>query len=393
LACLLAGALRAQNHAADPGITAHEWGTFTSVAGNDGQAVEWRPLNVSTPSFDQNLNPSGDNSHSRELPSFVETLRYAAFKGGLHATIRMETPVLYFYSSQPATVTVHVKFAKGLITEWYPHAAAPATKGELNDTALYYSKGFTGGSISWNAVALEPGLAPNLPRDSDDNGNHYYAARETLATPLRVKAPNSMQQEKFLFYRGVSLFPVPVSATFTPEGKLRVRNLLREEIPTVILFERRGERVGYSINGSLGDEVLLDPPRMTETVEHLYGDLEGALVARGLYREEAHAMLETWRNTWFEEGSRLFYIVPSAYVETILPLSITPAPRQVTRVFVGRIELVSPATQKAVTAALASHDKATLAKYGRFLEAIEAVIRAKGTAAVRAESRPSLSRN
>jgi hypothetical protein len=26
------------------GLTAHEWGTFTSVAGPDGQAVEWSPL-------------------------------------------------------------------------------------------------------------------------------------------------------------------------------------------------------------------------------------------------------------------------------------------------------------------------------------------------------------
>ena len=393
MACLLASGLLAQNRLADPGVTAHEWGTFTSVAGNDGQAVEWRPLNVSASSFGQNSNSSGGNHHSQELPSFVESLRYAAFKGGLHATIRMETPVLYFYSSQPATVSVQVKFAKGLITEWYPHATAPAVRGELNDTALYYSTGFTGGSISWNAVAVEPGLAPDLPRDRNDNDNHYYAARETLATPLRVSAPNGAQHEKFLFYRGVSLSPVPVSAKFTQEGRLRVRNLLHEEIPTVILFERRGERVGYSISSGLRDEVLLDPPRMTATVEHLYGDLEEALVARGLYSEEAHAMLETWRNTWFEEGSRLFYIVPSSFVDTILPLSITPAPAQVTRVFVGRIELVSPATQKAVTAALASHDKATLAKYGRFLEAIEAVIREKTSTVVKAESRASPSRN
>ncbi len=33
---------------ADPkaldGLTVHEWGTFTSIAGEDGMAVEWKPL-------------------------------------------------------------------------------------------------------------------------------------------------------------------------------------------------------------------------------------------------------------------------------------------------------------------------------------------------------------
>ncbi len=34
------------------------------------------------------------------------------------------------------------------------------------------------------------------------------------------------------------------------------------------------------------------------------------LIAQGLYQDEAQAMLETWRDSWFEEGSRLLYIVP-----------------------------------------------------------------------------------
>jgi hypothetical protein len=34
------------------------------------------------------------------------------------------------------------------------------------------------------------------------------------------------------------------------------------------------------------------------------------LVEFGLYRKEAEPMVETWRDSWFEEGIRLFYIVP-----------------------------------------------------------------------------------
>src|SRR6185369_13243373 len=46
------------------------------------------------------------------------------FKLGLRGTIRMETPVIYFYSPRKMTVSVRVAFSKGIITEWYPHAAA-----------------------------------------------------------------------------------------------------------------------------------------------------------------------------------------------------------------------------------------------------------------------------
>ena len=81
-------------------------------------------------------------------------------------------------------------------------------------------------------------------------------------------------------------------------------------------------------------------------------------------------MVETWRGSWFEEGSRLIYIVPEKFVDGILPLSIHPAPAQIARVFVGRLELVTPATEKAVEAAFASRDNARLEKYGRFLEPI-----------------------
>src|SRR5713101_6713703 len=96
----------AQTPSADPGLTAHEWGTFTSIAGRDGRAVDWLPLSGST-----------------DLPGFVEHFRSAAFKIGLRGTVRMETPVIYFYSARETTVSVNVAFSKGIITEWYPHAS------------------------------------------------------------------------------------------------------------------------------------------------------------------------------------------------------------------------------------------------------------------------------
>src|SRR5215468_9449905 len=114
--------LHAQGNDPGAGLVAHEWGTFTSVAGADGHAVIWRPLDLGKLRFVENPKPGSAeiDYHSRELPSFVETLHFGVFKQSLPATIRMETPVLYFYSQRPTGVSVSVKFAKGLITEWYP---------------------------------------------------------------------------------------------------------------------------------------------------------------------------------------------------------------------------------------------------------------------------------
>jgi hypothetical protein len=112
------------------------------------------------------------------------------------------------------------------------------------------------------------------------------------------------------------------------------------------------------------------------TLDPLLLDLEVSLISSELYPEEAHAMLESWKDSWFEEGSRLIYIVPSSFVEKILPLSIEPQPAAIHRVFVGRMELLTPATRNAIETAVATNDKVTLAKYGRFLgPMIESILR------------------
>ena len=330
-------------------LTAHEWGTFTSIASRDGQAVEWSPLTRST-----------------DLPAFVEHFRNAGFKRGLRGTVRMETPVIYLYDSREETVSVKVAFSKGIITEWYPHASRVEPAANLFDGTLYQPH--PDGSIAWDSVTLSPILRAVFPRENLDN--HYYAARLTSSTPLRVKTPAGEQQEKFLFYRGVSTFSVPISAKLTTAGKLLVENRSKEEIPNAILFERRGQKVGYRIGGTMREDAILDPPELTGTIDDLGRDLEGMLVAQGLYQDEAHAMVETWRDSWFEEGSRLLYIVPAAFLDGVLPLSINPAPAQSVRVFVGRLEIVTPATEKAVQRALVMHDSATLKMFGRFLAPI-----------------------
>src|SRR6185295_14500982 len=132
-------------------------------------------------------------------------------------------------------------------------------------------------------------------------------------------------------------------------------NLGADAVNGLILFENRAGRIGYRIGGILTNEMTLDSESLDGDLRALFADLENILVERGLYRKEAQAMIETWRDSWFEEGTRLFYIVPQLAIDSILPLDVQPAPSQIARVFVGRMEIITPAVQDTIREAVAKN--------------------------------------
>src|SRR5437762_8836130 len=200
-----------------PRFEIHEWGTFTSVAGENGTAITWQPFGGPT-----------------DLPCFVDRIR--SVKGALVGTVRMETPVLYFYASRDAIANVKVRFPKGVITEWYPRAVTSAS----NNT------------IDWREVRVSPASAPDFPVEA--GRSHYYAARETDAAPLEVGS----QKEKFLFYRGVGTFSLPVSVKITDDRKILVKNLGSDAVSGIIFFENRGGQKRYAVAGTLANDIVLD---------------------------------------------------------------------------------------------------------------------------------------
>lgn len=317
-------------------LTVHEWGTFTSVAGEDGTAERW-----------VSLSPPAD------LPCFVNHLTAQCIKCG-QVRVRMETPVIYFYAPEPVTASVHVDLPTGLITEWYPQGKNTSA---LQDGMTYQ----TNGNIEWRDVHVLPGSAESFPNMGDRS--HYYAARETDSAPLQV----GTQAEKVLFYRGIADFVVDLWPRFLSDGKIEIRNGDHQKpIGTAILFENRGGRTGYRVMRDLRDKALLDPPELSSNANQVQGELASALVGAGLYPKEAAAMLATWDDSWFEEGMRVIYLVPRKTADQVLPLNIKPAPAAIERVFVGRVEILSPAMRETITAALKSGDIGTLRKYGRF---------------------------
>src|SRR6185369_14339691 len=117
-----------------------------------------------------------------------------------------------------------------------------------------------------------------------------------------------------------------------------------------------------------------------EKLSHQLGERMGeALVKEGLYPREAMAMVNTWTDSWFqEEGVRVLYVLPRAWTDLTLPLTLNPAPRQLTRVMVGRAEVITADVQRTLAEALrksANGDTearqnviAQMAKLGRFAE-------------------------
>jgi hypothetical protein len=349
LLALAAQAAAQDSQLASPDLTVHEWGTFTSVSGPNGRSLGWLPLTGST-----------------DLPAFVEHFREVNWKAGLWGIVRMETPVLYFYSPQETSVSVNVSFRKGLITEWYPHASSVNPGLTDKDRSLETMK--SPGGIFWNSVYIDPHAAADFPVDNAQN--HYYTARQTSSAPIAVSTSAGTQRERFLFYRGVADFRPPLTATISVDNAVSLQNHFSEAIHNVILFERRGAQMGYRVLGPLQEDATLTPPPLDGSCDSLASSLEGILISQGLFADEAHAMIETWKNSWFEEGARLIYIVPRTFADSVLPLRIDPSPTSTTRVFVGRLELVTPATQDIVESAFLHGDRATLLKYSRFLEPI-----------------------
>jgi hypothetical protein len=287
-------------------------------------------------------------------------------KVSIQALQRMETPVIYFYSDEPRSVDVSVNFPQGFITEWYPQAAqigpSVSTDAACKGAAIPQS------GARWSHVEIlpakaGPSLASALP--SDRSGSHYFAARETDAAYLRVatqgQASSPQEQEKFIFYRGTGNFSTPLRVTTTSGNSVTVANNGSE--PLVHLFvlglEQRAGQFIHIDRLAPGKQrtVQLDVARLTTPLESLSGklakEMATALASQGLYAREASAMVNTWKDSWFaEDGLRVLYVLPRAWTDRTLPLAVTPAPRELVRVMVGRAEVLAPTAQQQLSTAI-----------------------------------------
>lgn len=345
------------------GLIVHEWGTFTSISGSDGIRLEFRPLI--------------DN----DLPSFVVNRAWQAgrlsnpwVKWDIRSLQRMETPVTYFYTDHEREIDVKVGFPKGLLTEFYPPVTS--MKPEFN----FEKRADIGNSeLDWGKVTLIPmdrfipslsspeiaqaahrRIVDTLVPDSHSHP-HYEYARETDSAFVYVPhqrddnrplAPVGDHFEKFLFYRGVGNFSLPLTVAAKGNDTYEVTNAGPELLRSLFLVTCVSDSVRVQRIQSIEAGAKLTIQQRSEEIDRnlLSNMVIHALVKEGLYEKEARAMVKTWQDSWFrEEGTRLFYLLPKTLTEELLPLTISPTPEQVVRVMVGRMEVISLQEEARIT--------------------------------------------
>src|SRR5262245_7753770 len=284
--------------AATPPLVVHEWGTFTSVQGHDGKQVWWLPhLKTDLPSF----------VYARSVENGgVKGVKLLRGKDSQSAILRMETPVIYFYSDTGRAVDVRVRLPKGEITEWYPQATriGPSFRPDGQGAPLEDSL------IEWRGVTILPRdaaevSAGKLIRTKDGpKADHYYSARATDANLLRVNSPHArdgVEYERDLFYRGLAEFPGPLTATvdsneaqltLVTEGPEALKTLFVVSIHKGLMRYQKVETVTTDKSTDVSLDAVPFAP-LDATRAQLMEDMVKALMSQGLYEKEARAMVDT----------------------------------------------------------------------------------------------------
>jgi hypothetical protein len=321
-------------------LVVHEWGTFTTLASSDGTLLNGLYLDEEPlPGFVNQMRPVTAGRHDLNRPE-----KGLYFKP-LHVKVKMETPVIYFYSPRSLPVSVRVDFPRGLISQWFPSCTASNQPGgwQTDDVKAMDFASPVHGFMEWQARVLAPGSTQKLTHEI--SSPVWNTPRLTDANLLAVRSGDQEQIEKFIFYRGVANFSPPITAKFIAgsSASIEIANTGNTDLPFVFAYEKtaQGDSWLYWQGGiPLGQHQLLD---LKTRQKMTLAGFEKALVDAGLYPKEARAMLNTWKNSYFgRQGIRIFWIAPETWVNSILPLKITPQPKEIRRVFVGRYELLSP---------------------------------------------------
>jgi hypothetical protein len=340
-------------------LIVHEWGTMTTLHAPDGtpqtrlNLIEAAEL---LPTFVKRFEPQQPNSG---FVSFAPFAKGAHTPGRADVTMRLETPVLYFYD--PGNVVtgrgfdVRVQMRGGVLNEFYPAAMAGMQRNGVpqGKSAQRLSLDSSwAGTLEWKDATLDDTAA--VP---DTKAAVWLAPRQVRATKVRVGA----QAEHYLFYRGVA----NVAALLVTQHSRRAVTLSAPHdkrwlgadpatISRVWLVDVRADgslafatRTDLRLSPNTASEPLARIDRFVakdfskDRVTALWSSMKTELVAAGLYADEAQAMLETWQASYFRKpGLRVFHTTPRAWTDHYLPLELS-VPHEATRVLIGRIDLMT----------------------------------------------------
>ena len=153
--------------AAEPSLIVHEWGTITTQHYPDGSQAgslnRIRPTEV-LPDFVHHLKTQ--ELDKVKIEGFAKIPGSPPYEyeintqeaGHPDVTMRLETPVIYFYpqkgfdTSKP--LDVHVDFKGGLLNEYYPEAKSTYEGITADDKGAHLTD-TTVGTLSWDEITLD----------------------------------------------------------------------------------------------------------------------------------------------------------------------------------------------------------------------------------------------
>jgi hypothetical protein len=321
-------------------LVVHEWGTFTSLQDETGRAIGYL------------------NSNDEPLPMFVHRLRSGLIirDGGLDfsksvptghpdVTMRLETPVIYFHPADktPFNVDVSATFNGGLLSEFYPNAKFHIEGGTPAPAGIDRISSGMQGELSWKDLRV--GGNVKIPETKE---HVWLAPRKVDSAP--VAAGN--EGEQYVFYRGVGHVEAPLKVTRGGD-KIAINDAGQSS---------KGQPrwlAEFRADGTCAFRTITDKSEASGTfagddfskdrVAALRQEMRQALIADGLFEDEAKAMLNTWERSYFQGvGQRVFFMVPREWTDAMLPLKLS-VPAEIKRVMIGRIELITPAQREAIT--------------------------------------------
>ena len=381
--------------AAHAALSVHEWGTFTSLVGSNGVTQhgmyhEDEALPDFVHGFGETLATVEPTPTPRPHPPHCG--KGACFSDEFftqnEVTQKMETPVLYFHSDRNVEVDINVKFPDGVISQTFP---APVKTFPTNESTPVLGNGDTTFHVKVLSPVESALNSPSLP--SVDPQNIYVHARGAQAN--LVQAGN--EYEKFIFYRGLGRFQPKIEIR-SRGGELKISNppaSTSRNVPAIFLVHVDSLGSGQLLPlGALavGSGATVDASTLNNIADHsnqgvanlsiknlgkgflvaekAKESLVSALTGVGLNLDEAQAMVNTWENGYLKvPGLRLLYVLPREEVEQVLPMQISPKPESLTRVFVGRMEvLLDTQEQKILSEIQAQRASFNPFQLGRFAE-------------------------
>jgi hypothetical protein len=349
--------------AAAADLVIHEWGTITTIHDASGKPTTGLNRIDETevlPEFVHRYEPATTRQPSRMLGKSPRV------PGRPDVTMRLETPVIYFHlppnKKYDKPIDVTVRFRGGVLNEFYPDAEASVALDrarvqdkveadvikEWNGDVL---NNYVIGSLQWKGLRLHDTVVAPLT-----HSEIWLAPREVSS--VSVFSPSAGEGEQYIFYRGVAhldallqtkvtgsqvTLSAPAQLTWL-EATATVPNIWLADVGADGLIAFR-EHPAVTLRKEEAGKVLARIKRSgagdyTDAgAAQLRASLKKALLAQGLFANEAEAMLNTWKASYFQKaGLRVFYIVPRAWTDYFLPLEFS-VPTSVNRVMVGRIDL------------------------------------------------------